>query len=53
MGDFNLAAGGMAGPSESLSSLMYKLQRNLMKVIFFTPHVAVVHYVQPPRCQSG
>lgn len=35
MGLFNLVAGEMAAPSESLSSLMYKLQCDLMKVIFF------------------
>lgn len=35
MGLFNLGAGEMAAPSESLSSLMYKLQCDLMKVIFF------------------
>lgn len=37
MGLFNLGAGEMAAPSESLSSLMYKLQCDLMKVIFFLP----------------
>lgn len=49
MGHFNLVAGEMAGPSESLSSLMYKLQSNLMKAIFSlptVPHMALVHYVQ-------
>lgn len=42
----------MPGPLEGLSSLMYELQLNLMKDIFFPPfhtvhNIAVVQYAQP------